>query len=41
MGGNGLGLAIARRLARGMGGDLAYRPREGGGAVFELVLPSA
>ena len=40
-GGNGLGLAIARRLARGMGGDLAYRPREGGGAVFELVLPSA
>jgi len=24
-----------------MGGDLAYRPREGGGAVFELTLPRA
>ncbi len=40
-GGNGLGLSIARRLARGMGGDLVYRPREGGGAVFELTLPFA
>lgn len=39
--GSGLGLAIARRLARGMHGDLAYRPREGGGSVFELTLPSA
>ncbi len=39
--GSGLGLSIARRLARGMGGDLAYRPREGGGAVFELTLPRA
>ena len=38
-GGNGLGLSIARRLARGMGGDLVYRPREGGGSVFELTLP--
>ena len=40
-GGNGLGLSIARRLARGMGGDLVYRPREGGGSVFELTLPTA
>lgn len=40
-GGSGLGLSIARRLARGMGGDLAYRPREGGGSVFELTLPAA
>ena len=38
-GGNGLGLSIARRLARGMGGDLVFRPREGGGSIFELVLP--
>ena len=39
--GSGLGLSIARRLARGMGGDLTYRPREGGGSVFELLLPRA
>ena len=39
--GSGLGLSIARRLARGMGGDLTYRPREGGGSVFELALPRA
>ena len=39
-GGNGLGLSIARRLARGMGGDLVYRPREGGGSIFELTLTS-
>ena len=40
-GGSGLGLSIAHRLARGMGGDLVYRPREGGGSVFELTLPAA
>ncbi len=39
--GSGLGLSIARCLARGMHGDLAYRPREGGGSVFELTLPRA
>ena len=39
--GNGLGLSIARRLARGMGGNLVYRPRPGGGAVFELTLPAS
>ena len=33
--------SIARRLARGMHGDLVYRPREGGGSVFELALPRA
>ncbi|MBQ9726559.1 MAG: HAMP domain-containing histidine kinase [Kiritimatiellae bacterium] len=37
--GSGLGLSIARRLARGMRGDLTYRPRPGGGSVFELTLP--
>jgi signal transduction histidine kinase len=39
----GLGLWISRRLARGMGGDLAYR-REDGQTIFELSLamnPSA
>ncbi len=37
--GAGLGLSIARQLARGLGGDLHYEPREGGGAVFILSLP--
>lgn len=36
--GAGLGLSIARQLARGLGGDLACRAREGGGAVFVLTL---
>ncbi|TVS08045.1 MAG: sensor histidine kinase [Planctomycetaceae bacterium] len=37
-GGLGLGLSIARGLARKMGGDLQYAPRAGGGAVFTLSL---
>ena len=37
--GAGLGLSIARQLARGLGGDLRFAPREGGGAVFEVILP--
>lgn len=37
--GAGLGLSIARQLARGLGGDLRYEPREGGGAEFVLELP--
>ncbi len=37
----GLGLSIARRLAEAQEGTLTYREREGGGAVFELRLPSA
>lgn len=36
--GSGLGLNIARRLMREMGGDLVYRPREGGGASFVVTL---
>jgi signal transduction histidine kinase len=37
--GAGLGLSIARQLARGLGGELRYAPREGGGASFILELP--
>jgi signal transduction histidine kinase len=37
--GAGLGLSIARQLARGLGGDLRYQPREGGGAEFIFELP--
>jgi len=38
--GSGIGLALARRVARAAGGDVEYRPREGGGAVFAIVLPA-
>jgi len=37
--GAGLGLSIARQLARGLGGELRYAPRPGGGAEFVLELP--
>ena len=37
-GGAGLGLSIARQLARGLGGDLTHSPREGGGSEFTLTL---
>ena len=41
VGGAGLGLAIARRLAMEQGGDVRYEPRLGGGSVFTLVVPAA
>ena len=37
--GVGLGLAIARELARGMGGQLEVSSRVGGGSLFTLTLP--
>ena len=37
--GLGLGLALSMSLARAMGGELAYKPRGGGGATFVLRLP--
>ncbi|MBV9880840.1 MAG: HAMP domain-containing histidine kinase [Gemmatirosa sp.] len=37
--GTGVGLAISRRLARRLGGDLTVGAAEGGGAAFVLVLP--
>lgn len=40
-GGAGLGLYIARHLARTMGGSLTVRSEPGAGATFELVLPAA
>jgi signal transduction histidine kinase len=36
--GMGLGLSIARGLARAMGGDLIYAPRPRKGSVFSLIL---
>ena len=37
--GAGLGLAISRELARGMGGELIARSIEGQGSTFTLTLP--
>lgn len=37
--GSGIGLAISAKWARSAGGGLSYRPRDGGGSVFELRLP--
>ena len=40
-GGIGLGLAISRDLARGMGGELTVESAQGVGSTFTLSLPAA
>jgi signal transduction histidine kinase len=40
-GGAGLGLPIARMIARSLGGDVAVGDSPLGGARFEIVLPAA
>ena len=40
-GGTGLGLYLARQIVTEHGGDVRYRPREGGGSVFTVWLPIA
>lgn len=37
--GAGLGLAISRELARGMGGDLIAESVYGKGSTFTIILP--
>ena len=37
--GSGLGLTLARQIARAHGGDVVYEPRAGGGSCFALRLP--
>ena len=37
--GSGLGLTLARQIARAHGGEVAYQSRDGGGSCFILRLP--
>jgi signal transduction histidine kinase len=37
--GTGVGLALSRRLARALGGEIQARSREGEGSTFTLILP--
>jgi signal transduction histidine kinase len=39
--GSGLGLTLARQIARAHGGDIVCEPRDGGGSCFTLRLPAA
>ena len=37
--GTGVGLALCRAILKAHGGEITWRPRDGGGSVFECVLP--
>jgi signal transduction histidine kinase len=37
--GCGLGLSIARRMMKDLGGDVVYGPRAGGGSTFVVTIP--
>jgi signal transduction histidine kinase len=37
--GSGLGLTLARQIARAHGGDVVFERRDGGGSCFSLLLP--
>jgi signal transduction histidine kinase len=37
--GSGLGLTLARQIARAHAGDVRYEPREGGGSCFVVTVP--
>ena len=37
--GSGLGLTLARQIARVHGGDVVYEPRDGGGSCFTMRMP--
>ncbi|MEM1150828.1 MAG: ATP-binding protein, partial [Pseudomonadota bacterium] len=39
-GGTGLGLAVCRRLATAMGGQVSVKSKEGSGSVFRLEIPA-
>ncbi|MGW1288438.1 ATP-binding protein, partial [Streptomyces sp. NPDC002586] len=39
--GAGLGLPLARRLARAVGGDVSYDPAHTSGTRFTVSLPAA
>jgi signal transduction histidine kinase len=39
--GAGLGLSIVRAVARAHGGHVSAEPREGGGLVVTVILPTA